>query len=534
MTRRRERLPGWLLFVIVIALGANLFAGAMTGITIDLMRSRSPFALAVREFDLRILSSTQVVAYPVATAAVLAYLWPLTAFFWRGESGAGASAVVQRRAVNAPLVIAATGLLPWLLNPVIYPLATLLHFGIWRPELASQQIVSPLVNGFLAATTTFLLIDWVFRRRVMPRVFPAGQVVEVAGSLAPGVRARLLIFLVAVAFAPLFTMLGLIRASAARIGAGADPAVVVPALTHAAQITFAVYVALGMAFTLVLARTFTQPVREIAAALRRLRGGQLATRVRATASDELGVLQDGVNAMAATLEERERILQTFGRVVEPAVRDHLLAGDRNLGGEERYVTVLFCDLRGFTALGERLPPGEVVAILNDYFSAVAAWVRVEGGFIDKFIGDAILGVFGLFDSPAHPSRCQAAAAALRCALGLPARLAALNAARAASGAPPLAVSIGMASGVVIAGTIGAADRFEYTVIGDAVNVAARLQEAAKQRGHGLLVTAVTLDLAAEAGFDHPMEALEPAVVRGRNEAVAVVGQFAPRRQGDTE
>jgi adenylate cyclase len=357
----------------------------------------------------------------------------------------------------------------------------------------------------------------------MPRVFPAGQLVEVAGSLAPGVRARLLIFLIAVAFAPLFTMLGLIRAAAARIAAGNDAAEIVPALTHAGQVTFLVYVGLGMAFTLVLARTLTKPLGEIAGALRRLRRGELATRIQATASDELGVLQDGVNAMAATLEERERILRTFGRVVEPAVRDHLLSGG-DLGGEERFVTVLFCDLRGFTALGERLPPAEVVTILNDYFSAAAVGVRVEGGFIDKFIGDALLAVFGLFDTPGHPSRCQAAAAALRCATALPTRLAALNAARAANDLPPLALSIGMASGEVIAGTIGAADRFEYTVIGDTVNIAARLQEVAKHRGHGLVATATTFEIAVEAGFDQPMHALEPAVVRGRTEPVAVVGK----------
>lgn len=520
---RGDPAPAWalLLFVLLIALGANLLASAMTGVTIDLMRSRTPFALAVRAHDLRILPVYQAIGYPAAIAAVLAYLWPLLAHL-RGDAAAPAPPIAQRRALNAPAVIAAIGLLPWLLNVVVYPLATIIHFGTWKPELASQQILSPVVNGFLAATTTFLLLDWLFRARVLPRLFPAGRLVEVPGSLAPGVRSRLLIFLVAVAFAPLFTMLGLMRAAAARLDAGGDPAVVLPALTHAGQVTFLVYVALGTAFTLVLARTFTQPLREIAAALRQLGRGDLSTRLRATASDELGWLEDGVNAMAATLEERERILQTFGRVVEPAVRDHLLS-NQAARGAERFVTVLFCDLRGFTALGETLPAAEVVAILNEYFSAVTSWVRVEGGFVDKFIGDAILVVFGLFDTADHPSRCQAAAAALRCAVGLPTRLAALNAARAAAGAPPLALSVGMASGEVIAGTIGAEERFEYTVIGDAVNVAARLQEVAKQRGRGLVATARTLDLAREAGSDVPLQPLEAAVVRGRREPVAVVG-----------
>src|SRR5207237_1300560 len=144
----------------------------------------------------------------------------------------------------------------------------------------------------------------------LPRVFPAGRLAEVAGSWALGVRARLLIFLVAVAFVPLFTMLGLIRAAAVRISDGADTAAIVPVLTLASEVTFAVYLVLVVVFTMILARTFTLPLTEIAQALRRLRRGDLATRLQSSASDELGVLQDGVNAMADGLQERERILQT--------------------------------------------------------------------------------------------------------------------------------------------------------------------------------------------------------------------------------
>lgn len=522
MTPRSETIPRWVLLAIAIALGANTLASAMTRITIDLMRSRTPFAEAVRLQDLQILPYYQTAAYAVATAAVLTYLWPLFIFF-RCDPAQAAPLVVQRRSINAPAVVAGIGLLPWLLNAVVYPPATLLTFGTWKPELASQQIISPVVNGFLAATTTYLLLDWLFRAMVLPRVFPAGRVVEASGSWALGVRARLVIFLVAVAFAPLFTMLGLIRAAANKMVAGGDVSTVVPALTRASEMTFVVYLALGMAFTMVLARTFTQPLTEIAQALRRLRRGDLSTRVQSTASDELGVLQDGVNAMAEGLQERERILQTFGHVVEPAVRDRLLAGDLERGGDERFVTILFADLRGFTGLSERLPPAAVVALLNECFSAIASWVRVEGGYVDKFIGDGILVVFGLFGDGDEAARCAAAASALRCAVGLPARMAALNAARAATGGPALTLSIGVASGTVVAGTIGAEDRFEYTVIGDAVNVAARLQDVAKQRAHPLLATAVTHALAETAGLVSGLQPLLPVTVRGRSEPVAVVG-----------
>ena len=385
----------------------------------------------------------------------------------------------------------------------------------------SQHALSPIVNGFLAATTSYLLVDWVFRTLVVPRVFPTGRLAEVP-SLAPGVRVRLLLFLVAVAFTPLFTMLGLVRAAAARVAAGVPAATVVSALSRASGITFLVYVALGVGLTLVLARSLTGPLGALAAALRQVQAGDLSVRVEIGSSDEVGILEDGVNAMVAALREKERILQAFGRVVEPSVRDRLLAGDLGLGGELRSASVLFCDLRGFTAMAERNHPREVVATLNEFFTVMATWVRECGGFVDKFIGDAMLVVFGLFDRDAAAARGEGAAAALRCALGMRERLAELNAARAASGRPPLAVSVGIHSGEVLAGTIGAADRHEYTVIGDTVNVAARLQQLCKEQERALLVSEAAYELARSCGFAAAMTIRDSVSLRGRSAPVSVL------------
>src|SRR4029077_1148018 len=122
-------------------------------------------------------------------------------------------------------------------------------------------------------------------------------------------------------------------------------------------------------------------------------------------------------------------------------------------------SVLFCDLRGFTALAERSAPDELVATLNELFTVLTAWVRICGGFVDKFLGDGLLVVFGLFDD----GNDSGAAHAVRCARGMHERVAELNDKRTAAGRSPLAVSIGIHSGPVVAGTIGAADRHEYTV-----------------------------------------------------------------------
>src|SRR5262249_56975209 len=142
-------------------------------------------------------------------------------------------------------------------------------------------------------------------------------------------------------------------------------------------------------------------------AFRGNRAGALRRGVRVSASDEVGVVEEGVNALLAALREKERILGTFGRIVEPAVRDRLLAGEVEAGGEGRAATVLFCDLRGFTALAERSSPGELVATLNQLFTVLTAWGRTCGGFVDKFLGHGLLLVFRPFHGNPHHAAASA-------------------------------------------------------------------------------------------------------------------------------
>jgi class 3 adenylate cyclase len=233
------------------------------------------------------------------------------------------------------------------------------------------------------------------------------------------------------------------------------------------------------------------------------------------------VLEDGVNAMVAALREKERILQTFGRVVEPSVRDRLLAGDIEPEGEVRSASVLFCDLRGFTALAEHASPAELVATLNEFFTVMTTWVYECGGFVDKFIGDALLVVFGLFSTDGDEAHADSAAAAVRCALGMCERLARLNATRADAGRAPLAAKIGIHSGQVLAGTIGARDRHQFTVIGDTVNVADRLQQLCHELGCNVVASEATYRLASGRGAVVTAASSAAVTLRGRDQPVRV-------------
>ncbi len=519
---RSERLPLWFPLSALIALSANLLANLTTLLTIGLMGAVSDFALQVRQHDEALYFYYRFFAYGVPFAVTVWYVWPLLRHSRRGWP-APAPVVVRRRALGTPLFIAAVGFLGWLVSALLFPVLTLVRFGRWTPDLMSQQVLAPLVNGFLAATVTFFLLDLLFRAMVVPLVFPDGRVAEVASPLALGVRARMLLFLLAVAFTPMFTLLGLIRAAAARFQSGDAVRAVVPNLTAASEITFAIYVVLGLGLTLLLARTLTRPLVNTAAALRYVGRGDLSVRLQPTSGDEIGVLEDGVNAMVTTLRENERILGMFGRVVDPLVRDHLLSGDLRLGGELRTASVLFCDLRGFTSIAERAEPEAVVRTLNEFFSVMTDWVRECGGYVDKFIGDAMLVVFGLFDDDPSGSPSRAAAASLRCALGMHARLADLNGRRRSTARQSLAMSIGIHSGEVLAGTIGANERHDYTVIGDTVNVAARLQELCRDREQSLLASASTYALARAAGADVELAPIEAVRLRGRSEPIDVYG-----------
>jgi adenylate cyclase len=518
---------GWLAASFAAMVSFHTLASISTLQTIDLMASPTEFARAVRAFEVQWLPYYRVAVYLAVSAFVFWYLRPLIAHF-RAKCPDDPAPAVQRAAVGFPLVAFVAGMFGWAFGAVLFPIATLVRFGRWSPELASQEVISPLVNGFLASTTTYLVVDWIVRSRVIPYVFPGGGAADVRGAMTLSVRGRMLLFLLAVAFIPMFTMLGLARTTQARYGAGIDFAAVVANMASGSLAVFVLYTLLGIALTLVLARTLTEPIGEVARALGRIRDGDLDVAVAVESADELGRLQEGVNSMAAALRDRARILTAFGRVVEPAVRDRLLAGEIGAAGDLRSASVLFVDLRGFTAMAEREPPAAVVATLNSFFTTVAEWVRECGGFVDKFIGDAALVVFGLFDEH-EEAAARGAAQALECALGLREKLDGLNRARLERGREPLAVSMAIHSGDVLAGTIGAADRHEFTVIGDTVNVAARLQQVAKDSEAMLVVSLSARELAAKAGVTLGDADAETIVLRGRREPIAYVAVAADGR-----
>jgi adenylate cyclase len=263
-----------------------------------------------------------------------------------------------------------------------------------------------------------------------------------------------------------------------------------------------VAVLVGGLATLLTARAVGQPLRDLREAVGRVGGGDYDVRVVVDDAGEIGLLQEGVNSMAAGLAERERMRDLFGRHVGTSVAQKALTTGVSLGGEERTVAALFVDIAGSTSLVRRTGPEEMVGLLNRFFEVVVDAIEADGGLVNKFEGDAALCVFGAPTDHEDP-----AGAALRAARRI---------CDAVRDAGEVDVGVGVACGRVWAGQVGAASRLEYTVIGDPVNEAARLTELAKDHPGRAVASEVTVLAAAEDERAHWQRDGE-VELRGRDE-----------------
>jgi len=263
-----------------------------------------------------------------------------------------------------------------------------------------------------------------------------------------------------------------------------------------------------------LAQNLSQPVAALARQVGRIARGDYTHVMSSSRRDELGQLAGSVNDMARGLADRERVRDLLGKVVSKEIASELLSGKVELGGEERQVTVLFSDIRNFTTLCEQLPATQIVGLLNRYLSRMSEVIESQGGVVDKYIGDAVMALFG-----APVARADAAEAAVRAAIAMQEALRELHALHDAEGLPRLATGIGIHTGNVVAGNLGSSHRMNYTVIGDAVNLASRLQGLTREHDSAIIVSAATA--ATAPGFAY--RALGEVRVKGKSEVVTIYG-----------
>ena len=384
------------------------------------------------------------------------------------------------------------------------------QFGIHIKAILITSWAFALFSGMTAWTLSYLGIEILNRTVLLPKVFPEGHLRSKGFSFRPSFKHLMLFCFMVSSVFPVILLLSSFISVQVNNG-----------LKIHSGVIFVSILLLVIAFiiTISLSRLILNPLKNLTDASKRIQSGDYKTRVGIVTADELGVLADSFNDMADSLAEKDFMRDTFGKVVDPEVRDYLMSGagreslGNALGGETRDVTVLFCDIRSFTALSEKMEASKVVYLLNRYFTALGKCITAHHGIINKYIGDAIMAIFG-----APVASQNSTKDAFEAAVDMRRALEEVNKSFEAEGLPQLKFGIGIHTGPVFAGTIGAESRMEYTVIGDTVNTASRLESLCKNYTSDLLLSEAA---AEKIRKEVELKFVADAEIRGKTEPMKV-------------
>jgi len=382
---------------------------------------------------------------------------------------------------------------PWILGA-----AVMIPLNLSAPVELQVVIASAILFGAIATVCTGFLFTLRTLRPLLAGV--TRDFSEITPSTAPGVRARLLImWAVCTALPGIAIALLLVMRANGFIIQKTTP------VELALLVLALVAVVLGLRAMILVSISISDPLREVVDAMAEVERGEIDRSLDVYEWSEIGRLQSGFNRMVAGLREREKLRDLFGRHVGEEVVRRAIDANESLSGDERNVAILFIDLVGSTPLAATHEPHEVATVLNEFFRMVVAHVDAHNGLVNKFQGDAVLAVFGA------PLRSDdPASAALATARTLSVELHRL----------PVDFGIGVSAGPVFAGNIGAENRYEYTVVGDAVNEAARLADLAKDYDDRVLCSGTAIEQATDTEREH-WTARGSAVLRGRSSATAI-------------
>lgn len=258
----------------------------------------------------------------------------------------------------------------------------------------------------------------------------------------------------------------------------------------------------------------TNPIKELVGAAGQIEKGEFELSIKPRTRDEIGLLTESFVQMGKGLSEREKLMVSFSKFTNKTIAQKAASGELTLGGENRNATIFFSDIRSFTAMSEKMQPNEVVEFLNVYMTKMVDCINKTGGVVDKYIGDAIMAVWGAPESSGSPA--SDALNAVTAALMMRVELFKFNKERAAAGLPPVKIGCGINSGPVVAGQIGSEERMEYTVIGDAVNLASRTEALNKPFATDVLITENTYNLIKDKIVVQEMPGVH---VKGKTDAI---------------
>lgn len=372
------------------------------------------------------------------------------------------------------------------------------------------------IGGILTSSIVYFSME-IFWRPIVPLFFLSGEL-HSTRAFRLTVLGRLLITFTLITVYPVVMLAAVSLNRARMIISVPNPQTVLQNLSISIVFIMLISMMVSVGLAVLVTRLITRPLNDLQNAMSRVENNDFNVRVPVYSNDEIGYLTERFNVMVAGLRRGELLRNLLNLYVSPEVAREAIEHGATLGGQLIECTVLFSDIRGFTTISEQLSPDILMDLLNRYMFTMVEVIVSNGGMVNKFGGDSLLAVFG---TPLNPSQDHARNA-VQTALAMRVALAKFNQSQIESDQLELIIGIGIATGNVIAGNIGGQGRIEYTVIGDTVNLAARLQAMSKELNYSILLNAETY---TRACIDVQIEAheLSNVNVRGKIEPVIIYG-----------
>jgi adenylate cyclase len=412
---------------------------------------------------------------------------------------------VQRKILNLPYICSLVSLFNWFLAANIMTI----YFSI-DLIAGSRTFIGVIIAGIVTCAIVFFTIEKSCSK-IWPYFFPDGGLIKTPAVFRLRLHIRMLIIFGLASVMPIILM-AVLSYNKAKMMLVLPPQDVIGSLLFLTAFLLVVSLATAIFLSRAFSNSIIAPIRRMENAMAKVEAGDFTALVSVDTNDELGALTEHFNQMTEGLRDRERMRETFGRFVTPEIAKAILENPPSLGGESAQVSILFSDVRNYTAICENLSPEKVIALLNDYFSYMVRAVEKHHGLVYQFVGDGIMAVFG---APAKLP--EHAVFAVKCAMEMKSALKQFNDKRTFRG-PPLQIGIGINSGPVVAGIIGTEERMEYRVVGDSVNLAARIEALNKEFRTDVLISHSTANQLPDT---FKVKAFPPVRVKGKVQRVQV-------------
>ncbi|MCG6881327.1 MAG: adenylate/guanylate cyclase domain-containing protein [Deltaproteobacteria bacterium] len=419
----------------------------------------------------------------------------------------------RRRIINVPFIFVGIYVGMWVFFPALIFLAAYL-IRFMDARTAAVFAIRASMVGFITSSVAFYRIEEYCRKGLIPLFFPEGRLAALKGGQRLVIGRRIRWFYGMGTVLPLVILLVTLVTVQLELVPGSMSAQEYGLrIILFAVVLSGIFLASAGVLNRLVVRSIVAPLKNMLQVNARIREGDYNARIQVVSNDEIGVLGDSANAMIQGLAERKTLRTAFGRYVTPEIRDEILSGRIPLEGERREGTVMFADLENFTPFVENNPPEEVMRSMRIYFTRMQQAIRSQRGLVIQFAGDEIEAVFGVpiyFETHAD--------AAVHAALEMRKALEVLNRERKAEGKVPFAHGIGVHSGSVLAGNSGSEEQSAYCLIGNTVNVAARIEGLTRNMGCDILVSQETVK---QLNVPPPMEQQPSCRVKGFSQPVTV-------------